>query len=590
MAVTGSVLAAELIVGAVARPAAAADSDSGWRRPVDGGVVRAFAEPAAAYRAGHRGVDLAAAPGTPVRVAGAGTVTFAGDVAGALHVVVTHRNGLRTSYSFLADVSVTEGDVVTTATVVGHAGGTDADSDHGIGVVHFGLRVGERYLDPMALFHARDLRDLVRLIPADGPLAESWAHGRLGEVATLPLGWAPTGGLEGHQDDGCSSGVPIVGGAIDAVCDGVDWTARRTRDALDTGLGVLAHASRQGRALAKGLRGPLLEVLDQMGSLTARLRTQLLSTPVGKVLRDLVEIGDRFLDWTHAECSGDAPTADGTGGSGHLLLAVGGIDSSSSGADQRSFRLDADALGYHRDEVHWFSYAARGGAYTARDTHGDLRVAAARMAEQLRALHAREPGREIDLIAHSQGGVVVDVFLRAFYDASDPTFPPLGTVVTLASPHQGAPLATTGAHLRDNPKTRRVLDVIDAVSPGPPSDAISVGQLSEKSPLMRNLWADGLPDHIDFTTIGGTDDVVVPANRIRVPGATEVVVAVAGVKDHTAITSDDRSLQVVRAALENRPAPCTSIMEGLRSAIEPVLVTRVESDLGPSITAYLAVR
>ena len=107
---------------------------------------------------------------------------------------------------------------------------------------------------------------------------------------------------------------------------------------------------------------------------------------------------------------------------------------------------------------------------------------------------------------------------------------------------------------------------------------------------MRNLWTDGLPDHIDFTTIGGTDDVVVPANRIHVPGATEVVVAVGGVNDHTAITSDGRSLQVVRAALENRPVPCTSIMEGLRSTVEPVLVSRVESDLGPSITTYLAVR
>ena len=404
------------------RSVGAADSDTGWRRPVDGGVVRAFVEPASEYAPGHRGVDLAALSGTPVRAAGAGTVTFAGDVAGALHVVVAHRNGLRTSYSFLADVAVRSGDVVTTATVVGHTGGTDADSGHDVGVVHFGLRVGERYVDPMALFRHRDVRDLVRLVPADGPLTDSWAHVRLDEVATLPLGWEPTRRSD-DRDDGCSSGVPIVGGAIDAVCDGVDWTARRARDALDTGLEVLASAGRHGRALVAAFRGPLLDVLDQMGSLTARLRTQLLNTPAGKTLRDLVEIGDRFLDWTHAECSGDAPTADGTGGSGHLLLAVGGIESSSSGADQRSFRLDADALGYHHDEVHWFSYAADGGTYSPSDTHGDLRVAAARMAEQFRALHVREPGREVDLIAHSQGGVVVDVFLRAFYDHDRPDVP-----------------------------------------------------------------------------------------------------------------------------------------------------------------------
>ena len=255
MAVTGSVLAAELIVGAAARPVAAADSDSGWRRPVDGGVVRAFAEPAGEYGPGHRGVDLAAAPGTAVRAAGAGTVTFAGDVAGALHVVVTHRNGLRTSYSFLVDVSVIEGDVVTNATVVGHAGGTDAESAHGTGVVHFGLRVGERYVDPLQLFHTRDLRDLVRLVPAEGPLAESWAHARLDETATLPLGWQPTGGSERSNDDGCSSGVPIVGAAIDAVCDGVDWTASRTRGRARYRPGGARECEPAGARVGRGVAG-----------------------------------------------------------------------------------------------------------------------------------------------------------------------------------------------------------------------------------------------------------------------------------------------------------------------------------------------
>src|SRR5215470_17947514 len=64
---------------------AAASAPAEWQRPVDGAV------------------DFAAAPDTAVRAAGAGTMTFAGDVAGSLHVVVLHRNGLRTSYSFLLD-------------------------------------------------------------------------------------------------------------------------------------------------------------------------------------------------------------------------------------------------------------------------------------------------------------------------------------------------------------------------------------------------------------------------------------------------------------------------------------------------------
>ena len=61
-------------------------------------------------RAGHRGVDFAAPAGAAVRAANDGVVTFAGRVAGALHVVVAHDGGIRTSYSFLASVDVRVGE------------------------------------------------------------------------------------------------------------------------------------------------------------------------------------------------------------------------------------------------------------------------------------------------------------------------------------------------------------------------------------------------------------------------------------------------------------------------------------------------
>ena len=49
-----------------------------WAWPVTGAVERPFAPPAHRYGAGHRGVDLAAPPGTPVRAAGAGRISYAG--------------------------------------------------------------------------------------------------------------------------------------------------------------------------------------------------------------------------------------------------------------------------------------------------------------------------------------------------------------------------------------------------------------------------------------------------------------------------------------------------------------------------------
>ena len=99
------VLITTVAVVVTARPAHSADVEGiGWLRPVDGAVVHPFEEPASVYGPGHRGADLAASPGTPVRAANDGVVSFAGSVAGTLHVTVAHAGGLRTSYSFLASV------------------------------------------------------------------------------------------------------------------------------------------------------------------------------------------------------------------------------------------------------------------------------------------------------------------------------------------------------------------------------------------------------------------------------------------------------------------------------------------------------
>jgi murein DD-endopeptidase MepM/ murein hydrolase activator NlpD len=144
-------------------PFAAAAGNAAWTRPVPGLVARPFAPPRTRYGAGHLGADLAAAPGTPVEVAGDGIVEFAGVVAGTRHVVVDHPGGLRTSYSFLRSILVRRGQRVLRGAVVGTTGGTG--ENHGGQVLHLGLRVGDDFVDPMQLFGPVDLSERVRLAP-----------------------------------------------------------------------------------------------------------------------------------------------------------------------------------------------------------------------------------------------------------------------------------------------------------------------------------------------------------------------------------------------------------------------------------------
>lgn len=137
-----------------------------WVAPVSGPVVRGFRAPACAYCPGHRGADFRAPAGTVVRTVGTGTVVWAGRIAGAGHVVVAHGEGLRTSLSFLRTVTVRIGQRLGVGAPVGSSGATGAG--HDASVVHLGLRVGERYVDPMLLFRAPDLARAVRLVDSSG--------------------------------------------------------------------------------------------------------------------------------------------------------------------------------------------------------------------------------------------------------------------------------------------------------------------------------------------------------------------------------------------------------------------------------------
>ncbi|MFW3169521.1 M23 family metallopeptidase [Geodermatophilus sp. CPCC 206100] len=130
-----------------------------WVRPVEGPVTRPFDPPPGPYSAGHRGVDLAAAPGSPVLAAGDGVVAFAGMVAGRPVVSIEHAGGLRTTYEPV-DAVVGAGQAVARGSPIGTLaaghGGCPADA-----CLHWGLRRGETYLDPLSLLRPPE----VRLLP-----------------------------------------------------------------------------------------------------------------------------------------------------------------------------------------------------------------------------------------------------------------------------------------------------------------------------------------------------------------------------------------------------------------------------------------
>ena len=119
-------------------------SAAGFIWPVNGAVVSGFG-----MRWGrmHEGIDIAAALGTPIRAAAAGTVIHAGWLGGYGNlVVVDHGDGLATAYAHASAILVAVGQQVSqggTLSLVGSTG--NSSGPH----LHFEVRVNGSAVDPL---------------------------------------------------------------------------------------------------------------------------------------------------------------------------------------------------------------------------------------------------------------------------------------------------------------------------------------------------------------------------------------------------------------------------------------------------------
>ncbi|MFF1275537.1 murein hydrolase activator EnvC family protein [Streptomyces marokkonensis] len=141
-----------------------------WPVGVRPRVLRGWEPPATVYGRGHRGVDLAAAPGAPVRAVAAGRVSFAGRVAGrgvvSVELAGTGDPPLRTTHEPVR-ASVAEGDEVAAGEVIGTV--ENAGSHCAAPCVHWGLLRAGTYLDPLGLLPPWLLhRGPSRLLPVLG--------------------------------------------------------------------------------------------------------------------------------------------------------------------------------------------------------------------------------------------------------------------------------------------------------------------------------------------------------------------------------------------------------------------------------------
>ena len=127
-------------------------------------VLRRFTAPATPWGPGHRGVDLGGTPGEAVFAVADGIVAFAGPLVDRDVISIDHAGGLRSTYEPV-DQALAAGAPVTRGNTIGHLRPGHPDCPGAPACLHWGIRRGAEYLDPLTLV----TRHHIRLLPWRGP-------------------------------------------------------------------------------------------------------------------------------------------------------------------------------------------------------------------------------------------------------------------------------------------------------------------------------------------------------------------------------------------------------------------------------------
>jgi hypothetical protein len=276
-----------------------------------------------------------------------------------------------------------------------------------------------------------------------------------------------------------------------------------------------------------------------------------------------------------------------------VLVLVGGLGSSS--AEAAVDAVDVSGLGFAAEEVVRFSYA--GGAvpgpgasamglptseYRSVDTQGFIDGSGRRLAELLAAIGRARPGVPIEVVAHSQGGLVARL---ALHRHSSATAPPVHHLVTIGSPHGGADLATAVATFGSDPRGRagaRLLGGLLGIDIE--ADAPAVADLSETSTVVEVLArgaAAGEPaGRARVTSVAARGDLVVPVPRTDVAGADHVVLPVSGPTAHDDLPGHPRTTVAVARALAGQRPACEPLADVLADRMTGELISAAETRLG----------
>jgi pimeloyl-ACP methyl ester carboxylesterase len=270
----------------------------------------------------------------------------------------------------------------------------------------------------------------------------------------------------------------------------------------------------------------------------------------------------------HAEeCIEIAPRLPSSAPNDNIAVAIAGLGSkTANGVAADMYEYGPEYLGYPDDRIYRFSYRGMNGAglhdpYERTDTYGDLKLAARRLQRLLERVALENPAASVDLIAHSQGGLVARYLLARIARAWDPRLPRLEHLVTFSTPHEGAPIADAIDDLETETLTGgfvldRMSDWAQGGGPLPDPRSVAVGQLKPGSSFLNETAREDILFGTRALSLGILNDLVVPPDRIGLRGELQRVVTPTGLNGHSGILLSAHARALAHAFLRDSGEVC----------------------------------
>jgi peptidase M23-like protein/palmitoyl protein thioesterase len=281
----------------------------------------------------------------------------------------------------------------------------------------------------------------------------------------------------------------------------------------------------------------------------------------------------------------------------NAVVVLAGISSKTAGDASSAVFAIPRRLGYAPQAIYRYSYRGVDGPrhhqpYGREDTYEGIATSAGKLTALMLRIAEDHPEAGVDIVAHSQGGLVARAYLQRAARAWRAGLPRVEHLVTFATPHEGTEAAALGRRLSDASLGGHLVAegaglLSERGVPIPAPDAPALRDMERGSNLVRSLASQDVLFGTRVMSLVMARDPLVPAHRALYDGSRGAVVGGdSWFRGHSEVLGSEVALALAHHFLRDGGPTCD---EATASGEPPLTARAIEAfqRFGPSIFRLL---